>query len=77
MEGSIKRYLDELDTYGLIKRDTYNTQQGWRRNIHIQFHFFKERLTGFFYYASDKYRTVICIGVLINVNQTIYKIDQP
>ena len=42
-EQRIKAYLKELDDYGLIKRDTYNTTEGWRRNIYIQFQFLKDR----------------------------------
>jgi hypothetical protein len=34
---SIKRYLDEIEVYGLIKRDTYGSKQGWRRNIQFQY----------------------------------------
>ena len=39
---SISGYLTELENYGLIKRDTYQTKQGYRRNIHIQMQYIKD-----------------------------------
>lgn len=48
-KGSVNRYLDELEKYGLIKRDTYKIREGWRRNIYIQFQYIKD-----LYFKRDK-----------------------
>ena len=41
--GAIDKYLNELEQFGLIGRDTYETKLGKRRNTYIQFQNFKDR----------------------------------